>query len=139
MIPVIIFTVSGLLILTMVAAKKLEENRGKPLFFSNLILRGDVRMREFYHQAVHFYSEGKAKTLFFFQKQIPMRSRNSFNKLLAFLKEKKGQYVNRMRDSRLLKKSDGISEFFKNMSNVEKGNGEINDVYQDGSQEDKRS
>ena len=39
-----------------------------------------------------------------------------------------------MRDSKLLKKSDGISEFFKNMSNIEKGNGEIHDNYDDGSQ-----
>ncbi|MDZ4205676.1 MAG: hypothetical protein U1C12_00450, partial [Patescibacteria group bacterium] len=76
--------------------------------------------------------------LFFFKKQIPIHSRNSLNKLLTFLKKKKEQYVVSMRDSRLLKKSDGISEFFKNMSDIEKGNGEIHDVYEDASPNDPR-
>jgi len=54
--------------------------------------------------------------------------------MTSFLKERREQYVNIMRDSRLLKKSDGISEFFKNMSDVEKGNGEIHDTFESGSQ-----
>ena len=66
-----------------------------------------------------------------------MHSKNSSNKLLSYLAEKKEKYINNMRDSRLLKKSDGISEFFKNMSSIEKGNGEIHDTYEDGSQEEK--
>ena len=39
-----------------------------------------------------------------------------------------------MRDSRLIKRSDGISEFFKNMSEIEKGNGEIHKDLDDSSQ-----
>ncbi|PIP61822.1 hypothetical protein COW99_01980, partial [Candidatus Roizmanbacteria bacterium CG22_combo_CG10-13_8_21_14_all_38_20] len=34
-----------------------------------------------------------------------------------------------MRDAKLLKKSDGISEFFKNISDIEKGQGEINEAF----------
>ena len=63
-----------------------------------------------------------------------MHSRNSLNKTISFLKEKKDRYTDNMRDSRLLKKSDGISEFFKNMSGIEKGNGVIHDVYEEDSQ-----
>lgn len=138
MITISIFTISGLSIIMLLTAKKLEEKRQKPFFISNAISRGDIYIREFYHRAVRFYSEGKEKASFFFKRQIPIHSKNSLNKLLSLLREKRGQYIGNMRDSRLLKKSDGISEFFKNMSNVEKGNGEINDVYEDNSQGDKK-
>ncbi|MDP3875245.1 MAG: hypothetical protein Q8Q22_01880, partial [bacterium] len=124
------FAISGVSIILLIAAKRLEEKRKKTFFISNAISKGDTRIREFYHKIVRFYSEGKERILFFFKKQIPIHSRNSLNKLLTFLKKKKEQYVVSMRDSRLLKKSDGISEFFKNMSDIEKGNGEIHDVYE---------
>ena len=136
MIVASIFTISGLSIITLVIAKRLEEKRKKPFFILNVISKSDTRIRELYHRAVRLYSEGKEKSSFLFKRQIPIHSKNSFNKLLSFLKEKREQYVIRMRDSRLLKKSDGISEFFKNMSNIEKGNGEINDVYDDARQND---
>ena len=134
MITISIFTVSGLSIVLLIVAKKIEEKRKKPLFISEMISRGDIHVRKFYHTAVHLYSEGKEKGLFLLKKQIPIHSKNSLNKTISFLKEKRVQYINNMRDSRLLKKSDGISEFFKNMSEVEKGNGTIHDVYEDSSQ-----
>ena len=132
------FAISGLSIILLLAAKKLEEKRKKTFFISNAISRGDTHIREFYHQTVRFYSEGKEKSLFFFKKHVPLHTKNSLNKLLTFLRKQMEQYIVNMRDSRLLKKSDGISEFFKNMSDIEKGNGEINDVYDDGSQDDKK-
>jgi len=134
MTSVTIFVISGLGIVVLTATKIFEQKRKKQLFISNAISRGDAHARRLYHTAVHLYSESKEKTLFFFQKKVRMHSRNSLNKLLSFLKEKREQYVNNTRNSRLLKKSDGISEFFKNMSNVEKGNGEIHDVCENGSQ-----
>ena len=133
-----IFAVSGLVILTLLVTKSLERKRKKSFFILAAVSRGDIRIRELYHRAVRLYSEGKEKILFFFKKQIPIHSKNFLNKLLSFLREKRAQYIDNMRNSRLLKKSDGISEFFKNMSDVEKGNGEINDVYEDGSQGDKK-
>lgn len=128
MIVTSLFAVSGLAILLLVV---------RPFFISNAISKGDKHTREFYHRVVHFYSESKEQLLFLLNKQVPIRSRNSLNKLLIFLKKKREQYFVSMRDSRLLKKSDGISEFFKNMSSIEKGNGEINDVYEDAGLNDR--
>ncbi|MDP3763248.1 MAG: hypothetical protein Q8Q92_01150 [bacterium] len=138
MIIISIFTISGLSIVTLVVAKRLEEKREKPFFISEAISKGDIHIRKIYHKAVHFYSEGKEKFLFLTKKRIPIHLRNTLNKLISFLKEKREQYVHNMRDSRLLKKSDGISEFIKNMSDIEKGNGEINHIYEDSSQDDKK-
>lgn len=138
MTSVTIFAISGLGIVVLTATKIFEQKRKKQLFISNAISRGDIHVRRFYHTAVHLYSEIKDKTLFFFQKKIRMHSRNFLNKSLSFLKEKREQYVNNTRNSRLLKKSDGISEFFKNMSNIEKGNGEIHDVCEDDYQNKKK-
>ena len=136
MTSVIIFTTSGLAIMLLLVAKQIGEKRKKPFFISNLISKGDIHTRALYHRMVHLYSEGKEKALFLFKRQIPIHSRNFLNKSVSFLRNKREQYVGNMRDSRLLKKSDGISEFFKNMSEIEKGNGEINDVYEDGSQDE---
>lgn len=138
MTVVFIFIISGLSIVALIVAKRLEEKRKKPFFISTAISKGDIYIRELYHRTIRFYSEGKEKTSFFFKKQIPIHSKNSLNKLISFLKEKREQYVGNMRDSRLLKKPDGISEFLKNMSSVEKGNGEINDIYEDASPNDPR-
>lgn len=123
---VAIFFTSGLAMILLLA---------RPFFISNLISKGDIHARRFYHRVVHFYSEGKEKIGFILKRKIPLHSKNSSNKFLSLLKEKKGKFISRMRDSRLLKKSDGISEFFKNMSNIEKGNGEIHDTFQDNSQD----
>jgi len=134
MIIISIFTISGLSIVTLVVAKMLEEKHKKSFFISKAISKGDTHIREFHHRAVRLYSEGKEKMMFIYNRQIPIHSKNSLNKMTSFLKERREQYVNNMRDSRLLKKSDGISEFFKNMSDVEKGNGEIHDTFESGSQ-----
>ena len=63
-----------------------------------------------------------------------MHSKSFLNKLSAFLEKKREEYMNNMRNSRLLKKDEGISEFFKNLSQIEKGNGEIHDVVRPSSQ-----
>src|SRR3989344_4343863 len=136
MTSVIIFTTSGLAIVLLAAAKQVEKKRGKQFLIFNLISKGDIHIRSLHHKMVRLYSEGKEKALFFFNRQIPIHSRNFLNKSISFLKTKREQYIGNMRDSRLLKKSDGISEFFKNMSETEKGNGEINDVYEDASPND---
>src|SRR3989344_1041544 len=128
MVTFALFTLSGIGIVTITMAKRFEEKRKKPFFLLSAISKGDERVRELHHQAVHWYSIGKEKIAFFVKKQLPMRSRNSFNKLVTFLEENAEKYFGNIRDSRLLKKSDGISEFFKNMSAVEKGSGEINEV-----------
>lgn len=131
---VIIFIVSGLILITLIVSKKIGEKRKRPLFISILISRSDTLIRDLYHKVVHFYTDSKERFLFLCKRQIPIHSKNYFNKSLAFLKEKRGQYIQNMRDTKFLRKSDGISEFFKSISSVEKGGGEIHDVYEDGSQ-----
>lgn len=133
-----IFAISGLSVLTLLAAKSIERRRKKPLFILSAISRGDMRIRELYHRVVRTYSEGKERMLFLLTKQFPMHSKNLLNKSAIFVKEKRAEYMDRMRDSRLLKKPEGISEFFKNMSEVEKGGGEINDVFETSSQDEKK-
>ena len=137
MMSIIIFNISGLAILLLIITKKMEEKRRKPLFISNAISRGDIHVRKLYHTVIHLYSEMKEKGLFFLKKQIPIHSKNSLNKIFSFLREKRGQYINNMRDSRLLKKPGGMSEFLRNMSDVEKGNGVIHDAYEDTSPNDR--
>ena len=126
---IIIFNISGLALILLLINKKLEERYKKTLFISKLISKGDTHARRLYHLAVHSYSEGKERILFFINKQIPLHSRNSLNKTFSFLEDRRKQYLDNLRDSKLLKKSDGISEFFKNMSDLEKGNGEIHDDF----------
>lgn len=138
MIFIAIFGISGLAIILLITTKKLGEKRKRRFFILSVISKGDIHIRKFYHRAVHLYSEGKEQSLFILKKQVPKHSKNFFNKLLTFLKKKREQYVVSLRDSRLLKKPDGISEFFKSMSDIEKGNGEIHDVCEDGSQDNKK-
>ncbi|MDO8729158.1 MAG: hypothetical protein Q7K26_04735 [bacterium] len=136
MTPVVIFSISGLAMILLVTTKKLGEGRKKCFFILNIISRGDIHIRRFYHHIIYYYSVGKEQILFLIKKQIPIHSKNAFNKLLTFLKEKKGQYIVSMRDSRLLRKQDGISEFFKNISEIKKENGEIHDVCENASPND---
>ncbi|MDO8565376.1 MAG: hypothetical protein Q7R67_02035 [bacterium] len=131
MVTFSLFIISGTALVTLTLAKRREERRKTGVFLLKAISRGDERARALHHQAVRLYSEGKERADFLIKKQLPMRSRHTFNKLVTLLQEQSERYAGRMRDSKLLKKSDGISEFFKNMSEVEKGAGEINEAYEE--------
>jgi hypothetical protein len=131
-----IFILSGVALATLLVAKRIEEKKKRPVFILNLISRGDTHMRELHHRAVQYYSLGKEKGVFLVQKQLPRYSRSSLNKALALLEDRVKKHFDSIRDSRLLKKSDGISEFFKNISEVERGGGELHDdVYDEETQE----
>lgn len=55
---------------------------------------------------------------------------------MARVEERLDKHFHNIRDSRLLKKSESISDFFKTMSEVEKGEGELHeDVYDEITQE----
>ncbi|MDO8424014.1 MAG: hypothetical protein Q7S54_00190 [bacterium] len=137
MITFSLFILSGTAIVTLTLAKRIEEKRKKGVFLLKFISRSDERAREFHQRSVRFYSVGKERTAFFIKKQLPMRSRNSLNKFISKLSEQGTKYLGDIRDSRLLKKPDGISEFFKNMSTIEKGAGEINEIYEERANESK--
>lgn len=131
MITFTLFIISGAALVTLTLAKRVEEKRKTSVFLFKLISKGDERIRGLHHKSVHFYSVGKDRIAFFVKKQLPMRSRNSLNKFITRFSEQAEKYMGDIRDSRLLKKPDGISEFFKSMSSVEKGTGEINDPYEE--------
>ncbi len=138
MIITSIFAFSGLSMILLLVSKRLEEKRKRTLFISNAISKGDTRIRGLYQKIVRLYSEGKERISFFYKKQVPIHSKNFLNKLVIFLRKMRERYIVSMRDSKLLKKSDGISEFFKNMSEIEKGNGEIHDSVEQGSQDNEK-
>jgi hypothetical protein len=127
MLPFSIFILSGAGIATITISKRLEERRKTGVFLLKAVSRGDERVREIHHKALHHYSYGKDRFAFWFKKQMPLKIKSLWNHFLAYLEEKSVEYLGDVRNSRLLKKSDGISEFFKNISEIEKGGGEIND------------
>ncbi|MBI1974638.1 MAG: hypothetical protein HYS51_02205 [Candidatus Zambryskibacteria bacterium] len=136
MISITIFAISGTALITLITAKSIEEKLKKQIFLSSWIAKWDEHAKVWYHKVLRVYSEGKEKAALFFNKKIRIHSKNIFNKLLVYLKEKRERYESNMRNSRLLKKPDGISEFFKNMSDIEKGNGSIDETFEDARQND---
>ena len=127
MLSFTIFILSGVGIATLTYAKRREEKHRTQTMVLRAVSRGDEHVCDLHHQALHHYSYTKEKFSFWMTKQLPLKLKNLWNKLQAYLKEKSLEYLGDVRNSRLLKKSDGISEFFKNISEVEKGGGEIND------------
>ena len=77
--------------------------RIKSFFILNAISKGDVYARDFYHKAIHLYSEGKQRISFLFKRQIPIHSKNSFNKLISFIKELGGRPKTGSNKSELVK------------------------------------
>ncbi len=134
MTPLIsLFALSGVFLALLLVAKRLEEKKRRQVFVLNLISKGDTYTRELYHKTVHLYSDGREDLFFFWEKQMPLQTRNFKNKLVSYLKERQFEYLNTIRDSKILKKSDGMSEFFQKISNIEKG-GTIHDGIDDSSQ-----
>jgi len=129
MVLVTIFTISGVSILTLTTAKRVELKRGKTPGILNLVAKGDTYLRNLNHRIFEYYFGGKDGLDFFFTKWIPVQTKLSFNKALNRLRGQLDEYIHDMRDAKLLKKSDGISEFFKNISDIEKGQGEINEAF----------
>jgi hypothetical protein len=124
----IIFLVSGVVVAMLVSAKHIEMRTRRPLILLSLISKGDTQVRELSQYTTHTYSELKDKTAFFIEKQLPLHSKNLYNKSKVYLRDEFQARIGDIRGSRLLKKPDGISEFFRNMAEIEKGGGEINDT-----------
>lgn len=125
MITLFIFYVSGAVVAILLLAKIWESKRRKSFMFLNLISKGDEGFRNFSHDATHAYSVFKEKGDFFIRKQLPLHTRNTINKTEILIKEKAEKYLGNMRNSKLLHpRSEGISEFFKNISEMEKQSAE---------------
>ena len=123
----VIFVFSGLAIALLLVAKYLELKRERRLLVLELISKGDKRVRNLAHTTAQHYSEFKERTEFFIKKRLPLHSKSLLNKSHTLAGEKTDKFLAYIRNSKLLKKSDGLSEFFKNLGDYEKGNGEIND------------
>jgi hypothetical protein len=126
---IIIFIISGAMIALLLLGKRFEEKTKKRFFLLALVSLGDTQARELSHKSISWYADAKEKTIFFLKKQFPKQVKGSFLKFDSKVSEKLGNFTTKLRDSRLLKKNDGISEFLKSIADVEKGNGSIEETF----------
>lgn len=123
-----IFIFSGVIIASLTIAKRMEEKKRRSPIVLRAVSHGDESVRQMHHKLLHQYSRIKDKSAFWVKKQIPLKMKSLVNKLQTYAKEKGEAYLGNVRGSRLLQRSGGISEFFKNISEIEKGAGEINEA-----------
>lgn len=130
----ITFLFSGAMIVLLLLAKMWERKHDRAFFLLNLISLGDHRVRELSHETAHLYSETKERAIIYFTRQLPLRLKNTFNKTVAFARTKIDAYVGNIRGSKLLKrKNEGISEFFRSISEMEREVSSIEEVFADTS------
>ncbi len=129
-----VFVSSGVLTASLIVAKWFEQRYRRSFFILKIVSRGDEKVREWAHAVAHKYSEMKERVNLLITKQMPLRIRGFINKHTESIRQKMDTYTEKARDSRLLSKKEGISEFFQSISTAEKGSGEINDVLEDISQ-----
>lgn len=131
MFSIFVFILAGVVLAALILAKMYEMkgssiNRQK-VFMLRAISKGDERARDLYRKSLHLYSDGKHKALFFLEKQLPTKAKIYTNRVLAKLAEVSEERFGNIRNSRFLEKREGISEFFKSISEMEKGGGELHD------------
>ena len=124
-----IFTISGVAIAVLILSKKYELRFKKSTLVLRLVSKGDERLKELNHRLAEHYLKARDGVERFIKKTVRMRVKLNLNKATGFVKERMDEYSESLRDAKLLKKSDGLSEFFKNIKEVEKGQGEINEVH----------
>ncbi len=130
MFSIFVFILAGVVLAALILAKMYEikgSDVSRRLFVLKAISKGDERARDLYKKGLHFYSDGKHQFLFFVQKQLPTKARIYTNRALTKLQEMSEERFGNIRNSRLINRKEGISEFFKNISEVEKGGGELHD------------
>ena len=120
----------------LLAAKLIEEKRHKQIFVLGIISMGNESVRRYTRLITHKYSEFRTRLELTLSKRLPNQFKVLSNRAGNFLKEYVEYYTEKARNSRLLKRNGGISEFFKSISEVERGGGTINESYGDGT--DKR-
>ncbi len=122
MILTTIFAISGVCLVVLLATKMFELKHKKSVFPLNFISKSDHRIKEATHLATQHYSELKEKSGFLIKKQLPLHTKNVYYKTESLVKEKIEKYLGDIRNTKILnKKNDGISEFFKNLSDKENG------------------
>ena len=119
MILEIIFLVSGLGIFVLLLTKMRQLKVGRDPLLLRIISLGDAHMRELSQRSAHLYADSKEELDFFFRKQLPLRTRNVWNKATGIIADKVKILENDLRNTKLFKKNGNISEFFKAMSDKE--------------------
>jgi hypothetical protein len=123
----VIFIVSGLFVAVFLLAKMREMRTKKPFFLLRAVSQGDHRVRDVYQSATNKYSDAKEKGKFWVTKQLPLQTKTLLSKAETLVKEKSEKYIGNIRNSRLLGDNrEGISEFFKNLSEKEEERAEEN-------------
>ncbi len=117
----ITFAISGVMLTVLTLAKLWEMRRKKPMLVLALISRGDERVRHLSHDLTHSYTEWRAKVEFFLNKQLPLHTKNFIQKTNSIVKDKVVEYTGDIRGSKLLRKSEGLSEFFQSLAEKEEG------------------
>lgn len=120
MISIIIFYFSGAVIVLLLLAKVLESKREKPFLFLSVISKGDIHFRKLSHNVTNNYYELKEKTIFFIEKQLPLRYKSFINKIKAFINKYTEKYLGDFRNTHYINsKNESISEFFKSISHLD--------------------
>jgi hypothetical protein len=110
-----IFLISGVGIALLLLTKMREIQKGRTPLLLRIISLGDSRMKDMSHQTAHLYSDTKESLKFFVEKQLPLHTKNTYNKLKATFDEKAAMLMNDVRGHKIFKKDGGISEYFKQM------------------------
>lgn len=138
MATLITFIASGIMIIILVAAKVWEEKSRKSFFLLRLISKGDSHFREFSQNAAHMYADLKEKAGFVIGRQLPLHTRNFTNKTVARVQEKSKKYMGDLKEGNFFgRKNEGISEFLKDIRDMEEDNEALNNGEEKGSQNDK--
>ncbi len=128
----IIFLFSGLVISSILLAKKIEIKYKRTFLLLRAITRGDERVRDYSHRFAHFYSESKEKAHLLVSRRLPLHSKKLLSKANTKVQDLSSIYLEKIRGIKALKRTDdGISDFFKNLSNKELGR---NETASEGSQ-----
>ena len=131
MITFTLFAISGAALVTITISKRIEEKKKRTVLILRAISQGDERLRELRYKALQAYSLGKERLYFVATKQAPLKAKSFWNRFAAYMREVGKRYAGDIRNSKLLRRSDGISEFFKSISEIEKGNGEIDKPFEE--------
>lgn len=128
MFAIYIFVFSGIVVALLLLIKRWEIRNGKTGFVLRAISRSEEGFQELQDRFLAMYLDSKEIVSLWVRKHLPFKARSLKNRTLAWSKESAKKVMGDLRDSRLLKKrEDGMSEFFKNISDIEKGNGKIHD------------
>lgn len=111
----VLFLVSGVAIALVLFTKVRELQTGNTPFLLRVISLGDARMKDLSHRTAHIYTDKREELVFFLEKQLPLHTRNAFNKAKLILEEKIRILIDDIRGHRFMKKNEGITEFFKSI------------------------